>query len=448
MNNLKAGFGRCDITPSMGVKIQGYYKVRIADGVLDNLEANAVAVSDGKNTVVFISLDLCSVEQEVTIMYKDVISKRTGLPKENIIISSTHTHTAGNVERVDTPENEFYREFVGERAADAAEFAIKDLKNAKLGYGIGIAPNIAFIRRFKMKDGTTKTNPGMGNPDISEPIGKVDEEVSVLRFDRENAESIVIMNFGNHPDVVGGCKISADWPGFARRTLERAVPGVKSMFINGAEGDVNHVNVFAKDGDLNDLKNDFDDVLRGYGHARHMGNVVAAAVLQTFDKVNYIEAENIRIIEKTMHVPSNLPSKEDMPLAHKYNDLHKAGRDDEIPFKAMDLTTVVAEAERMVALENGPDAFDMNMTCVAIGDIAFVTIPGEGFNYIGRELKKAKGWKMVIPCMLTNGCEGYFPTIDSYSEGGYEARSSIFKAGVAEFLVEEGCKSLNDIKKL
>lgn len=42
--------------------------------------------------------------------------------------------------------------------------------------------------------------------------------------------------------------------------------------------------------------------------------------------------------------------------------------------------------------------------------------------------------------------EGYFPMQDSYDEGGYEARSSRFKAGVAELIIEKGQKLLESIK--
>ena len=66
---------------------------------------------------------------------------------------------------------------------------------------------------------------------------------------------------------------------------------------------------------------------------------------------------------------------------------------------------------------------------------------------IGRALKEATGYDLVIPCCLTNGSEGYFPMEDAYAEGGYEARSSSFKAGVAEFLIEEGINLLNDLHK-
>ena len=44
-------------------------------------------------------------------------------------------------------------------------------------------------------------------------------------------------------DVVGGCKISADWPGLLRRNVEKILDGTKCIFFNGAQGDVTHVNV-------------------------------------------------------------------------------------------------------------------------------------------------------------------------------------------------------------
>ena len=297
-----------------------------------------------------------------------------------------------------------------------------------------------------MKDGTAKTNPGVNNPDIVAPIGITDETVSVVRFDREGAETVVLANFANHPDVVGGNKISADWPGMTRRFVEKAIDDTKCIVFNGAQGDVNHVNVHPKAGDFNDMFNDFDGCSRGYGHARHIARVITGAVLSIYDKVEYMDVDSVKYQQKIVEIPSNKPNPEDLPLAHKYNDLHNAGKDNEIPYEAMMLTTVVAEAARMVRLENAPDNFPMLFSAVSIGDVAMFGIPGEPFNGVGRALKQAEGWKMVIPCCNTNAKEGYFPMMDSYDEGGYEARSSSFKAGVAERIIEEGKKILSDMR--
>ena len=114
----------------------------------------------------------------------------------------------------------------------------------------------------------------------------------------------------------------------------------------------------------------------------------------------------------------------------------------------MMLTTVVAEAQRMLRLENGPESFRMELSGVAIGPVVMVGIPGEPFNDIGLGIKDTEGWDVILPCCLTNGYIGYFPTMNAYTEGGYEARSSSFKAGVAERIVGESKKLLTKLKEV
>ena len=287
----------------------------------------------------------------------------------------------------------------------------------------------------------------MNNPEIDHPIGDVDERVNVLRFDRDGAETLVLVNFGNHPDVVGGCKISADWPGLLRKNVEKILDNTRCIFFNGAQGDVNHVNVHPKGGDFNGMFRDFDDVSRGYAHSKHIANVVCGGVLQVFEKVQYVDVDSISVLQKTIRVPANLPSPEDLPEAHRINDLHNAGKDNELPYEGMMLTTVVARAARMVRLENGPDFFEMTLSGVRVGPVGLIGIPGEPFNGIGRGLKETEGFDLILPTCCTNGYEGYFPMQDAYDEGGYEAGSSSFKAGVAELIISEGKKLLKEINQ-
>ena len=446
-NNLKIGYARVNITPPMGVNIAGYFKVRIADGVLDELEACAVAVGSGDSKAIIITIDHCGLDKVFLNEWRERIEAATGVSKEAVFIHCTHTHQGPVLLKNHTnPLTQQYEIFLASRVVDVAVFALADMKDAKMGIGTGEAKNVAFIRRYRMKDGTAKTNPGVNNPDIVAPIGITDESVHVVRFDREGAESVVLVNFANHPDVVGGNKISADWPGMTRRFVEKAIENTKCIFLNGAQGDVNHVNVHPKAGDFNDMFNDFDGCSRGYGHARHIARVVTGAVMSVYDKVEYLEADSVKYAQKIVEIPSNKPTPEQLPLAHKYNDLHNSGRDDLIPYEAMMLTTVVAEAARMVRLENAPDAFPMLFSAVSIGDVALFGIPGEPFNKVGRGLKEAEGWKMVIPCCNTNAKEGYFPMMDSYEEGGYEARGSNFKAGVAEKIIADGKQMLGELR--
>ena len=450
---LKVGYAKANINPPMGIHITGYFKIRKAEGILDDIETVGVAFNHGEKTMLWLVVDNCGIGKDVFKRYRETLAEKVGLPIDAICIQVTHSHTtpalrkvAGANEQEEKLIND-YIDFVEKRLIDVANFAIADLKPAKMGYGVGQAPNIAFIRRYRMKDGSVRTNPGVLNPDIVEPIGKVDERVSVLRFDREGASTVVMVNFANHPDTVGGNLISGDWPTLTRRYVEKMLDNTSCIFLNGAEGDVNHVNVHPNQGDFNDMFNDFDGCSRGYGHTKYMARVVTAGVLQAYDKVNYVDVDDIRYMQKIVDIPANVPDPKDMPLAHKYNDLHNAGRDDEIPFKAMMLTTVVSEAARMVRLEHGPESFPFLLSAMSIGNVALIGIPGEPFNAIGRELKKTEGWDLVIPCCYTNSAEGYFPMQDSYDEGGYEARGSNFKAGVGEKIIASGKELLNDLGK-
>ncbi len=443
---LKAGFSRVNINPMMGIGIDGYFIPRQADGVLDDLEANAVSISMGESRQIFVTTDSTSIAKNIVEEVSRICNERYGVPAGTIHIAATHTHTAPyNGLDDNRPFVKQYSEMLVLKLVDAVKFALDDEKPAKLGFGSGEARNIGFCRRFIMKDGSIRTNPGAGNPDILKPISEIDQSVSVLRFDREGAKTIVMVNYANHPDVVGGCKLSADWPGFARRTVERAIDNTAVVLYNGALGDINHVNVFPKGGDNNDLTNDFDDVMRGYGHARHMGNVVAAAVLQVYDKVEYVDVDSFTYKTITVNVPANKAKEEELPEAIRINDLHNAGKDDELPYAGMELTTVVAEAGRMVAMMNAPDYFGTGVSAAKLGRIGFITMPGEAFSDIQVALKKAEGYDCIFVIGLADEYSGYFPMMSAYEEGGYEARSSRFRAGVGELYIEEGKKLLESL---
>ena len=450
MNSLKAGFSRVDVTPMLGIHMAGYLLERLAEGILDGLEINALALNSGSDTLILLSMDTIHMSAELCNSFRKHIEAKTGVPAGNILIHATHTHTGPVMEPYGgekDPLFEEYARFVDRRMVEASVLALQDLKPAKLGLAVSKAPGIAFIRRYVMKDGTVRTNPGVGNPDILRPADETDERVHVIRIDQEGGHSIVLVNFGNHADTVGGSRISADWPGFFRRTFEKTVDGTRCILLNGAEGDVNHVNVFPKGGDLNDMFLDFDDVSRGYGHARHMGHVVAGAVLQVYDKVEWTDVDSVKALSRSFDVPSNMPAPEELPLARKYAELHRAGRDDEIPYHGMMLTTVVCDAIRKLNLEHGPETFPMTLTGMAVGPVAFIGIPGEPFTGIGKALKEAGGCKMIVPVCLANGAEGYFPMMECYKAGGYETSGSRFKAGVAEIIIQEGKALLKDLQK-
>ena len=452
MNKLNVGFAKVNINPPLGIDVRGYFIERYAKGFLDDLEVNTLILSCDDKKIAFICADLCGFSTPDSIDARKIVAEKTGIPFDCIFLSATHTHTGPqNNTAANSPNIEMikeYAKFLYDRIADSVQMALADIKPAKMGYITGYAPErVAYIRRYKMKDGSTMTCPPINNPEIDHPIGELDQRVHVLRFDQVDGKSIVIVNYGVHADTINGEMIASDFPGWMRRTLDKALDGVECIFIPGAQGDVGSTNVNPKDGDMNDTEISFDNEMKSPGMARFVGRALAGTVLQVYDKVHYIDVDNIDIVQKDIIIPANVPDPKDLPLARKYKELHDAGKDDEIPYEAMELTTVVAEAARMCNLADGPENFELSLTGVKIGNIALVGIPGEPFTDIGVGIKKADGWTMIMPCALTNGGMGYFPMMSAYDEGGYEARSSRFKAGVAEIIIENSKKLLDDMRK-
>ena len=449
MNKLSVGFSRVNITPMMGIEMYGYYSVREAEGMLDELEINAVALACAETRALLISVDHCGIPQKMIAKFRKNISEMTGVPVEGIYISATHIHTGPYLvdregirddsqleniintnpsEAQKSIQQDYYR-FFYHKIADAAKFALEDLKPATMSWGRSVAPNVSFIRRYRMKNGTIRTNPGVHNPEIVGPVGTPDEEIGIVQFARENADNILLVSFGNHPDVVGGKKISADWPGHTRRILEKAVSNMKCVFFTGTMGDVNHINVNRKDYEFKGR----------YEHACHIGQVVAGGVLQVLGCLKPEDKVTLRVRQRVIRVPSNMPQENEIAEARHICQVHAAGEE-----KGKYDTATVAKAARMMRLEHGPSAFDMTLSAVAVGNVVLLGIPGQHFACAGLEMKKIPGWDMILPTSQTNGAEGYFPPMAGYEEGGYEAVSSNFKAGVSEQLIAESVLLLTE----
>ena len=83
-----------------------------------------------------------------------------------VYVHSTHTHTGPGSGRADKGRVDFfdgtdsYNEFLSTRLAEAARQAVDDLAPASLAIGSSEAKRISFLRRYRMKDGSIRTNPG------------------------------------------------------------------------------------------------------------------------------------------------------------------------------------------------------------------------------------------------------------------------------------------------
>lgn len=483
---LKVGFSRVDITPPYGNFMPGYYQDRFVKEILDPLQINMVAFSDGKTTALVAQYDTEALSDAVADRMRDAIVQATGVQRDAIILHASHTHDGGflavktdhgsNVQGDGVPQKtgkltDLYVDMAVTRSADAAVNAIRDLKPAKLSCGRSEAKRISFGRRYVMKDGKVATNPGTNNPDIVRPAGTADEQVQVLRIDREGGKSICVINFQTHPDVVGGETATADWPGLTRMVFEAATFGeALCVVINGTQGDVNHCNVLPRPGELNGLKRDFDAVDRGYDHAKHMANVLCAAALNVWMKCAPLEAGEVKFATRTVKTPVHKAKDSDAKNLAWANDvwaLHeKSVKDGTVAtdkdlvtlkygWKDMELTTEVARAGRIRNMaKKTSDFHEIPLYAITIGkSVAFGGFPGEPFNDIGKALKAKSPFALSIFSCLSNGSRGYFPYFDpakesvDYENSGYEFATSPFGESVANDLIAGELELLGELHK-
>ena len=98
MCQLKVGFAKVNITPELGIHVHGYYIPRYAKGILDELEAAALALELGDTRVILLSVDNEGIRGEQSYGYRKGVAEATGVPVENVFLHATHTHTGPSID--------------------------------------------------------------------------------------------------------------------------------------------------------------------------------------------------------------------------------------------------------------------------------------------------------------------------------------------------------------
>lgn len=416
---LKAGFARVDITPPLGTPIAGYFYERFTKGVLDPLELNALALSDGETTAVVIACDIIGIKSRIATILREKIAARTGVAADHIMISCLHQHTSFVLHNdpppysadMNTVDDIAYLDLLHRKFADVAQMAIDDMADAVAETAAAeTAEKISFVRRYVMKEGPVATNPGRLNPDLVRPAGEADNTVRLVRFRRVGVKDIALVNFSTHPDVVGGEKSSADWPGFVRRYVERDNDDVSCIFVNGAQGDTNHIDFFKE--------KQWDD---RYAHSAFMGRTIADVVRAIWDKtVPHADGKIFGEIT-TVYSRTNTEGEEGYEEQKAFYDAYVANT---LGYKPH--ITELAYAQRIIRLRTERIYRAVPVSVIGIGDIALVGFGGEAFTCYANNARADAPDKFVIGATCTNGYEGYLPSQAAFHEGGYESSGSLY----------------------
>lgn len=423
---LKAGAATANITPPLGEPIVGNFTTPPASHVHDELRARCLVLDDGQTKLAIVLCDNVGVTREVFDAAKKIVAERSGIPPSHVLTAATHTHSGTSARSNDRlrPNDPMtsYQQFLAQRIADVVQTATNNLEPARIGWGAVDVPGQVFNRRWLLKPGKTAKNPFGGedraqmnpgrNPDILEPAGPTDPQVSFLSVQSAEGRPIALLaNYSLH--YVGGVPsghISADYFAcFANRIGDllgadhRAFPPFVGMMSNGTSGDVNNINFkpgaparsYGPYEKMNEVANEVAEAVAGaYGDVEHRDYVTLDAELRELPL-----AARKPTPEQLAYAREVLEKAEDAPKHHSLERHY---------------------AQRTLALEKAPDEVSVPIQTLRIGDLGIATAPFEVFAETGLEIKERSPFKPTFTIELANGSYGYLPTPRHFEIGGYE----------------------------
>lgn len=129
---IKVGVGETIITPPVGTPMRGYRREGVSTGVHDDLFARSLVIEGGDGTsVVMMTLALCNLSHTYMDKIRTGINEQTGIPVNNIIISSTHTHSGPLV----SGASEEYQKLLVDNSINSAVVAWESRVPGRIGTG-------------------------------------------------------------------------------------------------------------------------------------------------------------------------------------------------------------------------------------------------------------------------------------------------------------------------
>jgi len=437
---LQVGFHCMTVRPPMGIRIPGTYTPRYAEGFLTDLHLRAAAFACGEEKAIVFSCESIGIMADAFQVIKKKIAQRCGMDENAVFINCSHVHTSYRITAYGTEEiddTDIFLMGLYQQFADCAQFAFEDLKPCRVKVASGEAPGVGFMRRYRMKDGTCRSIPPVGCPDVLAFEGEQDNGLQMVRLIREGGKEIVMVAFGTHADVVGGSKYSADWPGYLVEFINGAFHGeVEAMTLLKCEGDSNHKNAFWPKG----------TVCRGTDFAKRMARILAGEALKIYDSAVEIPADQIGVFTKDVKIGKNACAPEDIPIAQAVRKIFAEKGESAPELKAYKMDK--SEALRIIANLSRPEFFEIRLHALQIGNLALVGIPGEPFTSIGKEITQKSGMDMTVVTACTNGSEGYYPDRAAFAEDGYESKVSPFASDCGEILINGSMDMIREMKKI
>lgn len=438
--NFLAGFGRVCITPTAPVPLGGYgnSSLRVSETVDSDLYCTCLAFT-GTNgqTVLLMSCDLGNTWRDWSDPGRQAASDATGVPYENIIISSTHTHEGPDHENEAFESIRQHKKDMVRWIAEAASLAMADRQEATLLSGTVRLETVNYVRHYVLANGTyAGDNFGdFASAPIVDSTTEADRTMQLLRFVRAGRD-IILANWQTHPHRSGGAtrlEISADIVGGMRAAME-AETGCHFAYFTGASG---NINTRSRTQSLNLVG---DHVVCGRFMARH--------AIDALDTLTPTAVGPVHCIHRDHQAKSN----------HSLDHLAQAGLSLRQEWERTNDMAAAIEAGRPYGIHSPyhalaiyqhsllPPTRAVTMTAFSIGDAAFVAAPYEMFDTNGMQIKQGSPFARTFVCTLANDHIGYVPSAYGFAHGCYEADCCALAPGSGEELAMEYIRMLCTIR--
>lgn len=431
---LLAGFGRADITPDHPVHMQGgNWRGRVSTGVLDPLYATCIAFTVGNQTVLLYTTDLKLVTENFYKVTLDEISAATGVPRNQIFLSATHTHSSVAI-RYPWEGVEAYRSFFNAAAVRAAKDALADRVPCTVLTGTAETEGLNFVRHYLMNDGTVAgANFGSHKSGYARHIKEPDRQMQVVQLRRQDKKDILMVSFPCHGTFNGASTLlSADYIGPARIYAE-ANSDCLFAFFQGTCGDQTPRSHF--------------EGLAIKDYAEH-GSRVAQYALDAIASLTPCPTGRIKLSSMLFTAPTNKKKLEKLEEAKAVMELVStygaASNEVKEAVKKYHFHSR-HEANWIRVRAKAGDEKSMQIGVFSIGELAFVLVPYEMFGDQGRYIKANAPFQTAFIVGCTDSYN-YMPTREAFDYDCYESQCSFFERGTAERLAETYVEMLQKLK--
>lgn len=443
--SLKAASIAIEITPDIGIPIGGNVRADSRSrGVHDPLYANILYLKNDKDHLLFIGLDVIGVHKPFVNELKKEIRKDIGVDGQKISVFATHTHSGPDLMEAFKTEMDphvlKYMDDLKEKIIQGLRKGIKQLWNARLSISLGIEDTLSFNRRLVMKDGTIRMN--WEHPPLDEVVkttGPVDPELFVWTIrDDSNTVRALFINYTLHPAILVGKDwlFSRDFVHDLTVQLQQSLnPDLVVLFANGAEGNINHINIHQP------------DQKRGFEEAKRVGLALSEKVMEMTKKSKELEGTDFFHYEKVIHIPARSISKEEVNEAKALLERTKG----HVPSLLDGVPDEIYAQELLYMDQESHKRISTLIQIVVLSEMAVVFLPGEFFVELGLEIKAHSPFKHTIIVGLANDYIGYVPNKEAFTEGGYEvrtARTSQLVPETGDMIVSSVLKMLHKAKEV